>query len=700
MTQIFIKNYINRFALILLSLVLLGNSANATEISSKIHSEVSSVLNNDFYNRAMRSNFDSQSAQLLSVKISENIIKLFFDENLISENTSIEEITDPIFSTAYYIAEENGIKEPLVEIYINNKSLDTIIQEKEESLQQNKAINNSQLNIENKESTSTLPKKIVINAGHGITETSPDTWEWQRPLMDEVYREDIANAEMSMILVSKLKSTDTEIYSVRELDKSAGLGVSGYDKWKENARQYLKSQNYPESIWNEADLNNKSRDIRCRPLYANWRKADVLISLHTNAASSSARGSQIYISKIDNGYIKQSTELANIIEKHLKNKIHEKYDNLWKVGGPYKKNHGENRIAKMPSVIIELGFHTNKDDLTALLDDKFREIAMEAIKLGVKEYLGIAENPFKVHFDSISPFMADNDTIIFDGMRVDGFGFSATKDAFRIEYNFDYKSLNFTINPSNLKTYSKIGVFNEEHMAVDVQIPKPDYVANGVTYHYDKTYSFEATSNKPFIAELNLHVGDVISWLIDNQSNDFSYQFIGENWNSNFLGKASQGVISSAHRILTDGVYSLKIMPTNSPTLKFNLKIFNANNIKLREISNNDKISVSFKENLRDYAKYKLTLGVGDKLSLPQPSSSDIRMKLVDSLGRMVRYAQGLTLIYQAEKSDDYYLFIDNIKGWGGSYSGTVSIKSVSTSRQLRENVTKTYDKANAAMPK
>ncbi|MCX7087123.1 MAG: hypothetical protein NTV00_03615 [Methylococcales bacterium] len=170
----------------------------------------------------------------------------------------------------------------------------------------------------------------------------------------------------------------------------------------------------------------------------------------------------------------------------------------------------------------------------------------------------IAEDkPFNAYFDSVTPFMSDSETIVFDGIRVDGFGYSSLKDALRLEYRFDYKTLNFILNtdPGKITTYSNVGIFNEEHMAIDVSPAQPDFKANGLMYHSGETNSFEATAAQPFVAEFDLKAGHVMSWLINQPSNDFSYQFSDTSVDANFLGTASQGVISDAHKILTKCVF-------------------------------------------------------------------------------------------------------------------------------------------------
>lgn len=111
-------------------------------------------------------------------------------------------------------------------------------------------------------------------------------------------------------------------------------------------------------------------------------------------------------------------------------------------------------------------------------------------------------------------------------------------------------------------------------------------------------------------------------------------------------------------------------MPTKALTLTFNLKLYNANNMLIRELHDNDNISVSFENNIRDYAKYKIFLRTGDKLKSSKPALEDIRLKLVDNLGKSVADLRGLALIYEAKKAGDYYLFVGNRKGHGGSYQG------------------------------
>jgi len=356
---------------------------NIAEIELELDTTLTKMINSDFIGNK-NTNYQKAS-NLLSVKIINNVIKLYFDEISMTEDFVMEDFTDPLYSMAYNIAIKKKINNPKVEIYFDGRFIDDIMEEKDKEIENNFP---ELKRKENKLLFKTSSKKVIINSGHGRTRAG-NGWGWQRDLFGG-YREDIGNAEFGMILASKLKANGIIYESVRELNKNAGNGVSGLAKWKENARQYMIAHKYPKGIWQSKNDGYINNDIRSRPNFANYKQAGVLISLHTNGGHSSARGTQIYISD-RNSQISESTKLAKILKKHLKSKITSKYDPNWSVEGPIQKNHGENRIANMPSVIIELGYHTNTQDRKALTSNVFRDATMEAVKDAIKEYLNIGD---------------------------------------------------------------------------------------------------------------------------------------------------------------------------------------------------------------------------------------------------------------------------------------------------------------------
>src|SRR3546814_13439199 len=60
-------------------------------------------------------------------------------------------------------------------------------------------------------------------------------------------------------------------------------------------------------------------------------------------------------------------------------------------------NYGENNRARMPSVVLEVGFHTNSSAAAALKDPAFREAAMTGVEKGLRlEAEGKTCEPFKI----------------------------------------------------------------------------------------------------------------------------------------------------------------------------------------------------------------------------------------------------------------------------------------------------------------
>jgi len=60
-------------------------------------------------------------------------------------------------------------------------------------------------------------------------------------------------------------------------------------------------------------------------------------------------------------------------------------------------DHGENRLASMPSIIVESGFHTNRSDAAALQDPVFRTAAMKGVEKGYRLHAqGVGCEPLKI----------------------------------------------------------------------------------------------------------------------------------------------------------------------------------------------------------------------------------------------------------------------------------------------------------------
>jgi hypothetical protein len=156
------------------------------------------------------------------------------------------------------------------------------------------------------------------------------------------------------------------------------------------AARYRLEQMLPDrpEIWNSIPgstdkLRHYKEDIRSRPLYANSIDAEGIVHLHTNAEDSgSTSGARVYIT----AGRKADEALAKSVLCSMKELIHatEKYADFPVAVAPSPGAHGENRLAKMLSIIVETAFHTNVDDAKALVDPVFRTASMKGVEKGYR----------------------------------------------------------------------------------------------------------------------------------------------------------------------------------------------------------------------------------------------------------------------------------------------------------------------------
>lgn len=244
---------------------------------------------------------------------------------------------------------------------------------------------------------------VVINPGHGkYLHHADNTWRYQRPVAytgtTDVYEDIVTPGYASMlasVLTARSASTITNIQHTRDLGNTAIDPESGLAWAALGARYYMKRL-YPAlgaTIWNKfpnggssgINLREYDEDIRSRPEYANYINAETMISLHTDAADSSARGATV-ITNIDNV---DSVQLAKNVQCYLTEQITqlpEYADYVIRQGVKDGDNYGEVRVAAMPTVLVELGFHTNPEDAAALQDPIFRAAAAKGIEKGYRTF--------------------------------------------------------------------------------------------------------------------------------------------------------------------------------------------------------------------------------------------------------------------------------------------------------------------------
>lgn len=252
---------------------------------------------------------------------------------------------------------------------------------------------------------------VVISAGHGRyldfgrLGNGPQTWRWQRPTESNGIIEDVNTPYFAAELSHWFYWRGFEDL-VRSFARSTSTAVhvpSGEEWWKVAGKYYLQSilPDKPE-VWDFGGRNPKladyNKDINSRPKYANYLDATAIIHLHSNASptNTSARGTEVYY----HAGREQSRLLGDSILCSMKEIIQAKdeyADFPVDSTSTAATNKGENLLAEMPSVIVEVGYHTNATDAAALLDPVFRTASMKGVEKGYRLYReGNPCEPFEI----------------------------------------------------------------------------------------------------------------------------------------------------------------------------------------------------------------------------------------------------------------------------------------------------------------
>jgi N-acetylmuramoyl-L-alanine amidase len=127
-----------------------------------------------------------------------------------------------------------------------------------------------------------------------------------------------------------------------------------------------------------------------RPEIANRNGADFFISIHINSnkVANSASGSISFF----HGGRPMGELLASCIENELKRVSGLPSMGVWSDRRIYNSGFAVLRLAKMPAVLLELGFVNNNRDRARLATAEYQAVAARAIVKGIKVYLGDAKS--------------------------------------------------------------------------------------------------------------------------------------------------------------------------------------------------------------------------------------------------------------------------------------------------------------------
>ena len=229
-------------------------------------------------------------------------------------------------------------------------------------------------------------RRIALSPGHGYYLNASNAWVLQRSFFQGIV-EDFVNHDFITLVHDQLAAVGADVRSTRDLDRASGNGLSGRPRWQEAARYHLQSLGAPASVWNEPGFDHLSQDIRCRPLYANFVGAELLVSVHNNGGGGT--GTETLYDNA-NSAATESRRLADTLHAKVIAAIRRDYNATRadrRVQG-FNGSYGENRLATRPAVIIEIAFMDRPTpDNAAIQDERFRRIVATAITEGIAEFL-------------------------------------------------------------------------------------------------------------------------------------------------------------------------------------------------------------------------------------------------------------------------------------------------------------------------
>ena len=205
-------------------------------------------------------------------------------------------------------------------------------------------------------------------------------------------------------------------------------GAIGYRKYREKVvvlkialelKKYLRLRGYKVYMTRDRDKFIKLRD---RTTFANIKKADIFVSIHANAVgeksassvhgiecfflspSRSGRAKKVaaqenssdlsdmnfygknsYLNLLNHRNILASNKLAIDLQRGMLGSLNKRYKNVRDGGvreGPFWVLVG----AQMPSVLIEVGFITNKKEASRLTSSRYRRIMAKGMADGIQRY--------------------------------------------------------------------------------------------------------------------------------------------------------------------------------------------------------------------------------------------------------------------------------------------------------------------------
>ncbi|WP_312252396.1 N-acetylmuramoyl-L-alanine amidase [Stenotrophomonas sp.] len=232
---------------------------------------------------------------------------------------------------------------------------------------------------------------VLVSASHGLLRVHPGLeWKFQRPESNGLLEDLVTPAYAEELQVLLQERGGLVVHQARR--DSGAIHPESERPWPQMSARYHLKDLLPErtDIWNHFATSTATDrevfdDIRARPYYANHLGVGGLLSIHTNAdVPGVARGARVYYHASKPG----DRLLADLALCYMKEIItaQDGYADFPVPAAGTAAGHGENSFASMPSVVVEVAFHTNPIDAQALQDPLFRAASMKGVEKGYRMF--------------------------------------------------------------------------------------------------------------------------------------------------------------------------------------------------------------------------------------------------------------------------------------------------------------------------
>jgi len=223
-------------------------------------------------------------------------------------------------------------------------------------------------------------KKIVIDPGHGGTDPgAPGYYKniWEKDIVLKI------SQKLAKTLRDRLKCT---VILTRSTDKRLSLEERTAIANTQRADLFI-------SVHINAAKNRRLRGIETYILNLATDDQAISVAARENATSKKNISDLEFILSdlMKNTKIEESTRLANVVQNSLVKGMKKKYSDINNLGvkqAPFYVLLG----ARMPSILIETSFISNKTECKRLMNDKYQTTLSNSIADGVEKYIN-ATNP-------------------------------------------------------------------------------------------------------------------------------------------------------------------------------------------------------------------------------------------------------------------------------------------------------------------